>query len=485
MLRSKSELDKLRDLQDNDECIALLDQDPQRAESYSEHFRWMFWSVLPLVSMKFIHQASTLFTVSAVGHMGAQELAGMSLANSYINLTTKPLSLGMASALDTLCSQAWTGSKDKTVVGLYFQRAMHIFNMLMIPIAMGGIVYLSLLRDRSTDPQVVHNSGIYAVLMIPGVISYAGYHFLTSVLQAQGIMRIGAYGSVIAAPVTMIATYVFIVGKPFELGIAGAALADTFASLTILAFMAVYMLKIAGHEAWGGWSFQGWRNFGPVIRLFTPGALLMIFQFSIPQVCTLWAASMGTKFLAAHYILVRTNELLLSIEHGLKHATITRIGNTLGKGSLLDLKRAMLTSLSFAVVIGVTCSTIFIVFRETISSIYTNDEVVARIVSEAVPIVAIAQLVQPMGNAAMGICDGLGHQRISMVATFVAYLSIGLPICYYFAFTRGLGVIGLWVGLTAAHLSVGVFLFFHLWRVDWFNQVLETRQRIAKEEEYH
>ena len=69
MYKTKSELNKLRDLQEDDECIALLDKDPQQAESYSSHIHWLFWSVLPLVSMKFVHQAATLFTVSAVGHM--------------------------------------------------------------------------------------------------------------------------------------------------------------------------------------------------------------------------------------------------------------------------------------------------------------------------------------------------------------------------------------------------------------------------------
>jgi MATE family multidrug resistance protein len=37
-------------------------------------------------------------------------------------------------ALDTLCSQAWTGASDKTLVGVHLQRALVIQSIMLVPI---------------------------------------------------------------------------------------------------------------------------------------------------------------------------------------------------------------------------------------------------------------------------------------------------------------------------------------------------------------
>jgi MATE family multidrug resistance protein len=37
-------------------------------------------------------------------------------------------------ALDTLCSQAWTGASDKTLVGVHLQRALVVQSIMLVPI---------------------------------------------------------------------------------------------------------------------------------------------------------------------------------------------------------------------------------------------------------------------------------------------------------------------------------------------------------------
>lgn len=53
----------------------------------------------------------------------------------FCNVSAWSVAFGTATALDTLCSQAWTGARDKTLVGVHLQRALVILSLMFIPIA--------------------------------------------------------------------------------------------------------------------------------------------------------------------------------------------------------------------------------------------------------------------------------------------------------------------------------------------------------------
>lgn len=53
-------------------------------------------------------------------------MAGSALGTMFATITSSSVALGTLNALDTLCGQAWTGSKDKTLVGLHLQKSIVI-----------------------------------------------------------------------------------------------------------------------------------------------------------------------------------------------------------------------------------------------------------------------------------------------------------------------------------------------------------------------
>ncbi|KAI9494266.1 mate-domain-containing protein [Zychaea mexicana] len=451
-------------------------------ESYTEHFYWLFSSSMALIGCKFIQQLSQLVTVSTVGHLGSQELAGMSLAEMLVRLTTLSLALGMTSALDTLCAQSWTGAKDKTSTGLHLQRGIILYSVLTIPIFVLWAIslhLLSLFRNHQKDTDyVVQYAGLYLLSFVPGSFAYAGYHMCGSFLQAQGIMRVGAYGAALSLPVTAAANYVLVTGKPFELGVSGAALADASFSVTILALIVTYIVFVTGPQGWNGWSASSLHGWWSIIRLCIPTYFFFLFRQAAPQLCTLAASQFGTKSLAAYFILHHTDGALASFGHGLKHATLTRIGNLMGKGSLADTRRAIIVGGVLAVSIGSAAGVFVLAFRSSYSYIYTNDEDVARIVRSALPLIALKQLIGLFGSFMLGICEGLGHQRVGAVVSFVSSFIIGVPLCYVFAFTWHLSIYGLWIGLTISEAILTLTLSLHLWMLDWSEEVRGIKKHI-------
>jgi MATE family multidrug resistance protein len=65
------------------------------------------------------------------GQIGKTELAAGTLAISFYNVFGFSIAIGMCSALDTLCSQAY-GAKNYKMVGVVLQRGICILSIAMV-----------------------------------------------------------------------------------------------------------------------------------------------------------------------------------------------------------------------------------------------------------------------------------------------------------------------------------------------------------------
>jgi MATE family multidrug resistance protein len=87
------------------------------------------------------------------------ELGASALASMFVNVSAWSIAYGTTTALDTLCSQAWTGSKDKTIIGVYLQRAYLILALLFIPIAMVWWHATPIMLSFNQDPELAEFAG--------------------------------------------------------------------------------------------------------------------------------------------------------------------------------------------------------------------------------------------------------------------------------------------------------------------------------------
>lgn len=72
----------------------------------------------PLVLAFLLQYSLPIASVFTVGHLGKIELGAVLLASITANITSYAVYRGLATALDTLCAQAY-GSGHKTLVGVH------------------------------------------------------------------------------------------------------------------------------------------------------------------------------------------------------------------------------------------------------------------------------------------------------------------------------------------------------------------------------
>lgn len=85
----------------------------------------------------------TVVTQAFAGHLGDLNLAAISIATTVIISISFGFLLGMASALETLCGQAY-GAKQYHMLGIYMQRSwivLFICSFLLIPMFVLHLLY--------------------------------------------------------------------------------------------------------------------------------------------------------------------------------------------------------------------------------------------------------------------------------------------------------------------------------------------------------
>ncbi|KXN71893.1 hypothetical protein CONCODRAFT_5314, partial [Conidiobolus coronatus NRRL 28638] len=126
---------------------------------------------------------SSLFFIGQ--YLGKYELAAASLSNMFAGITGWSLTSSLTNVLNTLCSQAYTGSSDITLVGVYLQRGILINLTMFIPI---GIIWWKtelILNLLSVDAQLASMCGAFLNILLLGIVPYVGFSCLKSFMFAQ------------------------------------------------------------------------------------------------------------------------------------------------------------------------------------------------------------------------------------------------------------------------------------------------------------
>ena len=100
----------------------------------------------------------------------------------------------------------------------------------------------------------------------------------------------------------------------------------------------------------------------------------------------------------------------------------------------------------------------FLAAPEPIIRAYTADEDVLDVGVSLLAVAAAFQLFDGVQGVLTGALRGAGDTRTPMVCHLLAYWGLGLPVGYYLCFRLNWGAVGLWTGLCAAIIVIGLAL---------------------------
>ncbi|KAL5992597.1 Protein DETOXIFICATION 27 [Asimina triloba] len=221
-----------------------------------------------------------MFTMNIVsqafaGHLGDLELAAFSIANTVVVGLVFGLLLGMASALETLCGQAY-GAKKYHMLGIYMQRSwivLIIIATLLVPI----YVYATPILLLMGQPQdVAELAGYTSMWMLPLHFSFAFQFPLQRFLQCQLRNDVIAYVSAVAFAVHIFISWLFVYKLDF--GIAGAACTLNFSWWVVVLGQFGYCALGGCPETWTGFSMEAFSGLWEFFKLSAASGVMLCLE---------------------------------------------------------------------------------------------------------------------------------------------------------------------------------------------------------------
>lgn len=447
-------------------------------------------SALPLVVTFLLESSFPTVSVFSVGHLGATELAAASLGSMTANISGYATIQGIATALDTLCPQAFGASKYH-LVGSYVQKCIALTAVVMVPILLiWTFVGYEVVRLIVPDESTAKLASSYLLYIAPGIPAYILFESGKRYLQAQGIYHLSTYVLFVCAPLNafmniLLVKHIGYLGAPIAVAI------NYWLMCLGLFFSTLYLVKPentpSGHHplvCWNGLNitdaFSGWTRLLP---LAIPGLIMLEAEFLYFEFMTLMASYLGTVPLAAQSIGSTVAALTYQIPYAIGIAGSTRIANFLGAGLPDAAKLSTKVSLSFGTSTSVTSFVFLYIFRRHIALLFTLDERVILTLTKVMWLIALMQVSDGMNANSAGCLRGQGRTKIGGIVNFVSYYIVGLPLSYYLAFHSGIKgkLDGLWIGCLLALTIIGVVQSYYALTANYPKLCREVTQRVSND----
>ena len=135
------------------------------------------------------------------------------------------------------------------------------------------------------------------------------------------------------------------------------------------------------------------------------------------------------------------------------------------------MRRAVVGTYVLSTGFMLCCAVIFVLVPRELISLYTPDENIIDLGAQLLLMAAAFQLFDGAQVAGMSVLRGAAETRGPMIIAGVGYWGVGLPVAYAFAFSYGLGPLGVWTGLSIGLAAVAVLLLERVRRVFWLRPV--------------
>lgn len=404
----------------------------------------------------------------------------------FVTITGLSVATGATLSLDTLCSQSYTSSDDKTVVGLHVQRCLAFMSLLYIPITCLWWNAESVFLLLKQDPIVAELAGQYVRYMILAAPAFALFESLKKMLQAQGIFNAPTLVLLLSTPFNLILNYI-LVHTSWSFGFVGAPIASCISYWIMVLMLIFYIFRVDGYQAWPTWSTStafNFRQWSPMVKLAVPGILLICTETWAYEIIALGASWIDTLNLGAQSIILTSITALYTLAFGVGIAAANRVGNLLGAQRPKQARIAAHTALWVGTAVGCFNSVLLITFRKSWAYIFTSDTQVAELVARVLPLVAVFVVADNLAGVADGVLNGMGRQHVGAWCNLASYYLSALPIGFYLCFKMDWKLTGLWFGLAGSLIFACIITVVVLLSSNWNKEAKKAEERSKEEESY-
>lgn len=396
-----------------------------------------------------------------VGGLGPDAIGAVGLA-SMLFFSVAVFAMGLLLGLDPLVAQAF-GARRLDECHRWLVDGIWLGVVVTLPMVALVFGMNASLGRWGLPPGVLLLTRPYLAILtwsLPALLFYVAFR---RYLQAMNHVRPVMFALVAANLVNAFANWVLInghFGAP-AMGVRGSA----YATLTARIFMAGWLLiAIVRQEAHVTPTLSETpMGIDParLRRLFAlglPAAGQAVLEVGVFAAATALAGRVSATALAAHQIALNLAALTFMVPLGVASAAAVRVGQAVGRRDPRGAASAGWTAIAIGVGFMSTAALVFLGMPHALIHSFTSDPAVLEIGVALLFVAAVFQLFDGLQGVTTGALRGLSNTHTAMLWNLAGHWLVGLPLGYLLCFHWGLGVVGLWWGLSTGLIICGVGL---------------------------
>ncbi len=411
-----------------------------------------------------VHLADSIM----VGHLGTTELASVSFANS-IYVLGMVFGIGFTQGLTPHVGQSFgKGEHDKVSVLLKNSLTLNIAISLLLTLVMfiaGTFMHLM----GQTEAVVSYGQDYYNIVLF-AILPFILFFGLRQFSEGIGITKYAMYVTLLANFINIMLNWVLIFGHlGFEpMGIKGAAYATLISRVIMLIMFAFLMFRLKCYNRYIKLirlPIIEFKNAFSVLRTSIPLSfqnLVEITAFSMSAVMIGW---LGEAPLASHQIAMSMSSFSFMLALGVGAAATIRVSHQYGYGDYRSMRLAGFASVHLSVAIMALFGIAYILLRNYIPAIYTQDMEVRALAANLLIVAALFQVFDATQLASLACLRALADVKIPLMLSIISYYLISLPLGYLFGFVFNLNAVGVWIGLLMGLLFAAILFLLRFNRI--------------------
>ncbi|KAM0015338.1 putative multi antimicrobial extrusion protein [Helianthus debilis subsp. tardiflorus] len=386
-------------------------------------------------------------SIMMVGHLGELSLSSTSIAISLSSVTGFSLLMGMSSALETLCGQAY-GAQQYTKVGVQTYTAIFSLLIVCIPLAIFWRYTESLLLLMGQSASISYEAGKFITCLIPALFAYAALQPLVRYFQMQSMLL-----PVLASSITALCLHIplcWALVYRTGLGNFGAAVSMGVSMWSNVVFLLFYMNYTPScaktRSPISVEVFYGMKQF---FSFAIPSAVMLCLQWWSNEFIILLSGLLPNPELETSVlsICLSTIAIVYAIPYGFAAGVSTRVSNELGAGNARGARVAVNAIMLLAVVETTIVGLIVFFNRHIFGYIFTNEKEVVDHVTKIAPFLCVSIVMDGLQGTFSGVARGVGWQHLGAYTNLGAFYLVGIPVAIVLGFCTSLRGEGLWIGI--------------------------------------
>lgn len=424
---------------------------------------------IPVIFSQMGQVTVNLTDVMMVGHVGTTELAAASFAINVFHVGML-FGLGITLGLTPLVGQSYN-HKHPGGVGGWLKNGLlvHFIAAVLLCMLMSSVVLFMGQMGQRED--VVKAAIPYFLIQVASLLPLMIFFSIKQFFEGVGNTKIAMIITIIANIVNIGLNYVLIYGKlgfP-AMGLNGSGVATLIARLIMPVIFLLIILKKPLLRVYFDSAKAARFEIEKIRRMLSVGLtigmqmVIEILAFSIGAIMIGWISK---EALAGHQVAIGMAAMTYMISFGLASGTTIRVSHAFGDYDRIELKHAVIASLHIVVVFMAAMGILFVVLRNQLPLLFTNDPAVIKVAATLLIVGAVFQIFDGVQVVLLGALRGMADVRIPMFIAFFSYIIVSLPISYILSHVFNFGYAGVWIGyifgLSTAALLFGLRLKYQL-----------------------